>query len=158
MISLAVISIFLPIKNIVSAYDLKPDSRNLSLMWIKANVLYNSIIFVPTELDLDTRELEENYEIKYFEGLELTDDFREAIPGAYVLVPHYGYDPRGRGGKRISFRLNASFKNIRKLVEFGKSPVLVNYSRPVPAGNPKFYIGKIRPSTKSHSSQEDKNG
>jgi len=144
LIVTAVILIFLPIQKIASAYDLKPDSRNLSLKWIEANVLYDSIIFVPTELDLDTSELEKNYKIKYFEGLKLTDDFSESIPGSYVLVPFYGYDSRDSDGKEISSRLNRSFKNIVKIVEFGKSPVLVSYSRPVPAGNPKFYIGETR--------------
>ena len=35
----AIIFIFLPIQNIVSAYNLKPDSRNLSINWIDTNVL-----------------------------------------------------------------------------------------------------------------------
>ncbi len=140
----AIISIFLPIKKIVSAYDLKPDSRNLSINWIDSNVPPGSIIFVPEELDLDTRELEKKYKIKYFDGMKLKSKFSVPFSGAYVLIPHYGYDPRKKKGKEISDRLNRSFRNIDKIVAFGKMPVLVNYSRPVPKGNPKFYIGKIQ--------------
>ena len=141
----AIISIFLPIQKIIDAYDLKPDSRNLSLNWINSNLPRGTIIFVPIELDLDIRELAKKYRLTYFEGLELKSDFQGFPSGSYVLIPQYGYDNRNPSGEEISSRLNASFENISKIAEFGNKPVLVNYPRTaVPAGDPKFYIGKIQ--------------
>jgi len=141
----AIISIFLPMQKIINAYDLKPDSRNLSIKWTKSNIPLGSIIFVPKELDLDTRELEKKYRIRYFKGLKSTGSFQECLSGSYIFIPHYGYDNRYPSGEEISSRLNESFQNIHKIVKFGNRPVLVNYPRTaVPEGNPEFYIGKIQ--------------
>jgi 4-amino-4-deoxy-L-arabinose transferase-like glycosyltransferase len=140
----AIISILLPIESLRSAYDLKPDSRNLASHWLESNLALDSVILVPEELDLDTRRLKEKYRIQYFNGLKINGIFPEHLSGTCVLVPYYGSDPRDPNGKKISSRLNASFKNIDKIIEFGKQPVLVNYHRAVPAGNPKFYIGRIQ--------------
>jgi 4-amino-4-deoxy-L-arabinose transferase-like glycosyltransferase len=144
LLIIAVISIPLPIESLKSAYDLKPDSRNLASHWLESNLALDSVILVPEELDLDTRELKEKYRVQYFNGLNAEWNFPEHLSGAYVLVPYYGYDLRDPNGKEVSSRLNTSFKNIDKIVEFGKQPVLVNYHRAVPAGNPKFFIGRIR--------------
>lgn len=139
-----IIAISLPVKSIVNAYDLKPDSRNLSIHWIKTNLPLNSKIFIPQELDLDTRKLEKAYKIRYFNGLKLRGNFKESILSSYVLIPYYGYDKRKPAGREKALQCNRFFKEFDKIVEFGKKPVLVNYYRAVPTGNPKFYIGRIR--------------
>jgi len=139
-----IIAISLPVKSIVNAYNLKPDSRNLSIHWIKTNLPLNSKIFIPQELDLDTRKLEKAYKIRYFNGLKLRGNFQESILSSYVLIPYYGYDKRKPAGREKALQCNRFFKEFDKIVEFGKKPVLVNYYRAVPTGNPKFYIGRIR--------------
>lgn len=139
-----IIAISLPVKSIVNAYDFKPDSRNLSIHWIKTNLPLNSKIFIPQELDLDTRKLEKAYKIRHFNGLKLRGNFKESILSSYVLIPYYGYDQRKPAGREIALQRNRFFKEFDKIVEFGKKPVLVNYYRAVPTGNPKFYIGRIR--------------
>jgi len=138
------IAIFLPWQNIIELYDLKPDSRNLAVTWIEKNVPQGEPIFIPEELDLDSRELEKEYQINFYDGLKLKGFFPRSLPGAFVLIPDYGYDDRRPNGKKVSSRLNSSFRNIDKIIEFGKQPVLVNYFRAVPKGNPKFSIGKIQ--------------
>ncbi len=139
-----IIAIFLPWQKIIDLYDLKQDSRNLAVTWIKETVPQGETIFIPEELDLDSRELEKEYQINFYEGLKLKRSFPRSLPGAFVLIPDYGYDERRPKGKKLSSRLNSSFKNIDKIIEFGKRPVLVNYFRAVPKGNPKFFIGKIQ--------------
>ena len=144
LLIVAIISILLPIEDIKNAYDLKPDSRNLASYWLESNLPHDSIILVPEELDLDTRGLKEKYRIQYIDGLKVKWNFPEHLSGAYVLVPYYGYDLRDPNGKEVSSKLNISFKNVDKIIEFGNQPVLVNYHRAVPAGNPKFFIGRIQ--------------
>jgi 4-amino-4-deoxy-L-arabinose transferase-like glycosyltransferase len=143
LLIVAAVTAFLPREKIIQAYNLKPDSRNLARDWIGSNVPPGSMIYVPQELDWDTRGLEKLYRMIFYHPLSAKGDLPQFSSGSYVLVPHYGYDRRGLNGKRISSRLNARFETIDKVAEFGKNPVLVNYSRPVPAGNPKFSIGKI---------------
>lgn len=139
-----IILVFLPVQEILNAYDLKPDSRNLAIDWIESNAPFDSKIFVPEELGLDTRKLENHYEIRHFEGLKLKASFQKFLPGSYVLVPYYGYDDRHPEAREISDKLNKSLKSFNRIVLFGKSPVLVNYPASSPMGNPRFYIAKIQ--------------
>ncbi len=141
---LIIITGFMPKQKVINAYNLEPDSRNKSISWVKVNIPPDSVILIPHELFLDTRELEKKYKIRFFEGLKLKKTFLKKINSAYIFIPFYGYDSRKPIGKKKVSRLNSSFENINKLVEFGQQPVLINAIRTVPFGNPKFYIGKIR--------------
>ncbi len=144
LFAVIVILVFLPVQEILNAYDLKPDSRNLAIAWIESNAPFDSKIFVPEELGLDTRKLENHYEIRHFDGLKSKARSQEFLPGSYVLIPYYGYDDRHPEAREISEKLNKSLKNFNRIVLFGKRPVLVNYPAPSPMGNPRFYIVKIQ--------------
>ena len=144
ILTAAAILIFLPFKRILNAYDLKPDSRNAALGWIESNVPPNSTVFIAQELGLDTRELKDSYDIRLYDGFKSRGGFQEFLPGAYVFFPHYGHDDRFPEQQELSFKLNESFKNMKKIFSFGKRPVLVNYPIPSPMGNPRFYVAKYK--------------
>lgn len=136
----------LPRQKVIKAYNLEPDSRNKSISWVKSNIPPGSVILIPNELYLDTRELEKEYKIRFFDGLKVKSAYPKKLTRGYIFIPYYGYDPRKPKGKKKASRLNAFFGNLDKLTEFGQQPVLVNSPRTVPFGNPKFFIAKIRQS------------
>jgi len=126
----------------------KPDSRIQAVGWVRENLPPGSRLVVPEELSMDTRPLEGDYEIVHLAFKDLwEDDFYakiEDLDDPYILMPRFGYDARKPGGQEVADRLNSFAEAIEPLESFAGRKVLVNYSVPVPHGNPAFSIGQVK--------------
>ncbi|MBI4878710.1 MAG: glycosyltransferase family 39 protein [Planctomycetes bacterium] len=72
------------------AYDLSPDSRNLASDWIRAHAAPGSTVFVPEELEMDCRPLQD-YDVRAFKLVGRPEDVLRAARsdqrGVYFLAP-----------------------------------------------------------------------
>jgi hypothetical protein len=55
------------------------------------------------------------------------------------MAPQWGADERF-AGRELAQTLNEISGHWRVVARFGANPVLVNYSQPVPSGNPAFAL------------------
>jgi hypothetical protein len=139
-------AIALPWHHIADAYDLTPDSRNLAVRWIEEHVSPGATIFVPSELGLQTRSLQNRYRVLSIRFAQVASSGLDRDDGAYVLLPRYGFDSRRLSGKVLADARNAAVEqlNARVVADFGTAPVTVRYPEPVAGGNPSIRIAVLR--------------
>jgi hypothetical protein len=126
------------------------DSRKVAEAWIEQRIPKEWAVIIPGQLGFDSRRLKaegRNVAEVDMQSARDPDAFQSLLLGAnsgaaIVLVPRWGADQRFQG-QNIADALNVAAKNLRVMKTFGSNPVLVNYSAPVPWGDPAFSIAAI---------------
>ena len=125
-----------------------PESRILTVAWIKDNIPSDRTILVPEELELDARPLKaRGYEIRMakfsaLDSAEEIDALIHEVPGpVVVLVPTWGIDHRFPGAE-LAVALNEAARDVRlkPLKSYRGRNLQVNYPRPIRHGNPAISI------------------
>jgi hypothetical protein len=125
----------------------EPDSRLRAVQWVRTNVPKGASLVVPSELEMDTTPLQDDYQVytRNFKQLKETtfDVLYTLLKEPYFLLPDFAvYDADGLTTKDL--KLLEEFKQkSRAAVAFEGNKVLRNYYRPVPAGNPAFSIDQM---------------
>jgi hypothetical protein len=128
----------------------RTDSRTLAQQWIEDKVPEGWAVVVPSELgvDLDAIVKATGRKIAVVDLRSATDRpaLERLVAGvpkpAVVMVPRFGADQRFGGGEAAE-TLNQLTAHWRVVTSFGTNPVLVNYSQPVPSGNPAFALAVL---------------
>jgi hypothetical protein len=129
-----------PPGHIVDQFRDRTDSRNLALTWMEKELPPDWTVVIPDELGMDVdrvQRVRRRVMVVDFQGQPI-DEQLEAIPKpAVLLVPQWGADARFPQAE-VADALNEAGRRWRVVRTFGANPVLVNYSQPVPSGNPAF--------------------
>jgi len=150
MILAAVCLIFFPVPRLVKWTMAKPDSRNLAETWIRENIEHTSTVIIPEELAMNVEPLKKDYTIFQwsFKEYKKKDDFISTVrahENPYIIMPVFGCDPRKDAGRNQAKTLNTFCAEADTLTNrLGENRILINYSVPVPQGDPQLYIGQIR--------------
>ncbi len=127
------VGLSLPWSQIRVAYELSPDSRNVAVAWMTANIPEGSILLVPRELEMDTRDLT-SYKVVEYSLKRATRAAIDALltrhEGAYAVIPRTGLSKWDSLFRRFA---NAGNR-------FGRTSVQVDSARPVRGGDPCFWI------------------
>lgn len=127
----------------------RTDSRNAATQWIEDKLPPGTTVVVPRQLSFDTRPLEARG--THVVGVDLqaavsVDAFQQLLQQAggpaLLLLPRWAADDRFEG-KEVAARLNEIGRMLKPIVRFGSNPVLVNYTEPVPWGDPEFGLAPI---------------
>lgn len=145
-----VLLIAVPVWHLRDHWRDQTDSRTRATRWMEADLPADWAIVLPEELGLDPRPLRGagRNVIEFHLQKTLTPDaVRQAlaeVPSpAVILVPRFGADDRFRGAD-VAPALNQLTASWRVLRRYEGNDVLVNYSHPVPSGNPAFAIAVIK--------------
>ncbi len=125
------------------------DSRNEAQAWLQERIPAEWGIVIPAQLRFDARALKAK-------GARVTEvDLQGAPTGgalnallgqtpgpAVILVPRWGADSRFPG-QDLADTLNRLRGGWQVMKTFGANPVLVNYSEPVPSGDPAFDVAVL---------------
>jgi len=129
---------FTPVDNFLNTTTVQPDSRVLSVDWIKNNIAKNSTIIIPEELGFDKRPLQRNYHIVEWPMKELNENtfFKEMITfrNPHVLMPFFCHDRRhnpNNSSAELAYRLNNFFKHLNVLKVFPGNYRKESYYEPV---------------------------
>jgi len=149
-LALLILAFTLPFMSLRSNFEIAMDSRNEVTTWIQNNVDKNAVIVIPKDLRMDSRSLEKQYTVQVLERKKINFKYLHSQyikKNHYILIPAYGFDSRGRKGRRKAGFFNAQFdalkNNLMLMQTFGSNKVLLNYSEPVPHGNPRFNLMKV---------------
>jgi len=146
---IAAFMLVFPVDRTVKWAQAKADSRKLALKWIAENVEKRSIIIVPEELSIDIRPLRKDYFVRTWKFEDLGkgefDQRVKHLDNPYILLPFFGVDKRrGFSGEDLE-KLNNLVGDVDTLKTFHTDQsVLINFSFPVPWGNPTFSIGRLK--------------
>lgn len=133
------------------------DSRLRAVQWVRANVPKGVALVVPSELEMDTAPLRDDYQVYTRDFKQLKETTFETLTGLlkepYFLVPDFAvYNADGLAAKDL--KLLEEFKEkFRGSADFAGSKVLRNYYCSLPAGNPAFSIGQME--TKAQEGQAE---
>jgi hypothetical protein len=148
-VGLLLIAAALPFAHVADAFRDRTDSRKLAQRWILESLPREWSIVVPAQLSFDVDFLESTgWRVKVVDLQSARDSgglhqLLDGIPKpAIILAPEWGADSRFPGGE-ITPVLNELTRRWRVVKTFGTNPVLVNYSHPVPSGNPAFAIAVV---------------
>jgi hypothetical protein len=138
----------LPPWHVRDAFRDTTDSRTVAQAWIAEHIPPDWTVVVPPELGMDVRPLEAR-------GMKIAIADVGADPAAVpaqianvsgtaavVLVPRWAADER-YPGRETAERRNELARAWRIVASFGSHPVLVNYTQPVPEGDPAFGIATL---------------
>jgi hypothetical protein len=136
----------LPWSSIVSAYSVRPDSRNLVTHWVQNHVPRGAAIVLAKELAMNAGSLRSGYNVVEVPlwGLD-----RDTVPNnadAFWLIPIFGRDRRTPVDS--SFRtsiLTYGQERFEVLERFGANFVLLHYYEPAAAGDPMLVIARLSP-------------
>jgi hypothetical protein len=139
-----------PPLRVVDQFRDRTDSRKLAQQWIEEKLPSGWAVVVPSELgvDLDAMMKGTGRKIAVVNLRSATDRaglyrlVAEVPRPAVVMVPRFGADERFSGGEAAA-TLNHLTTHWRVVTSFGTNPVLVNYSQPVPSGNPAFTLAVL---------------
>jgi hypothetical protein len=128
----------------------QPDARHLAVQWIRENVSTGSALFIPRELALDTRPLEDEYEVTEFRLMGsstsgLVAEARE-LGDPYILMPRLVPVHRLIGTDSwVVESVDTANGHLRLLdvaIIMGEHEVLVDELKTV-ARNPEILIGTL---------------
>jgi hypothetical protein len=128
----------------------RTDSRTLVQAWVRDRLPPEWFIAAPSQLGLDTDAfLKATGRRVAVVNLRSARDeeslrrlFHDVPRPAVVLAPRWDADERFPG-QEVAPLLNELTRSWRVVETFGANPVLVNYSQPVPSGNPAFAVAVI---------------
>jgi hypothetical protein len=149
-VTLAVGAAAVPPLHVADQFRDRTDSRKLAQAWFEEKLPKGWAIVVPGDLGLDLDALMKAtgrkisvIDLKTATDRAALDRILEGVPKpAIIMLPRWGADVRFSGAERAD-ALNAVASHWRIVTEFGANPVLVNYSQPVPSGNPAFALAVL---------------
>jgi hypothetical protein len=148
--ALAVAIAAVPLWHLAGSLRDRTDSRTLAQEWLRERIPREWTIVVPSQLAFDPRPLEASgWRVKVIDLQQAQDGgavigLVSDVPSpAVILVPRWGADSRFPGQQAASV-LNHITRGWRVMKTFGTNDVLVNYSHPVPEGDPAFAVAVLK--------------
>jgi hypothetical protein len=147
MVGLLLVAAAVPFAHVADQFRDRTDSRKLALTWIQERLPPEWSIVVPSQLGVDTDTLIKatgrRVMVVDLQSARDSSALHQLLRGisqpAVIMAPRWGADPRFPG-RDVAPVLNEVTRHWRIVKTFGANPVLVNYSQPVPSGNPAFVI------------------
>jgi hypothetical protein len=140
----------IPFDHLVDPFRDRTDSRTVARAWVSERLPPGWSIVVPSQLGVDTdaflKATGRHVTVVDLQSARSEDALQRLLGGiprpAVVLAPRWGADERFPG-QDVAPLLNDLTRSWRIVETFGVNPVLVNYSQPVPSGNPAFAIAVL---------------
>lgn len=150
LVGALLVLVTVPLWHLPRALRVRTDSRTRAVAWLQEHLVGEWTIIVPKQLAFDARELERRGRRVVEVDLQsartpeaIASALAVAPRPAVVLVPRWGGDPRYRNAE-VADVLNDLARRWSPIESFGTNPVLVNYTHPVPRGNPAFFVAPAK--------------
>lgn len=143
--ALALTLLVVPWWHVPAALRDRTDSRNAAVEWLSPRLPPGTTVLVPTQLAFDTRTLAAGgtrvvaVDLQAAASVDAFQRVLESSGPSLLLLPRWGADARFPGGE-LAATLNGLGGMLKPVASFGANPILVNYTEPVPWGDPAFGI------------------
>ena len=149
-VALLLLTVAVPLWHVTDQFRDRTDSRTRVQRWIQEQLPPDWSIVVPSQLgvDLDRFVKATGRRVTPVDLQSARDQaaVRQLLAGipkpAVIMAPRWDADPRFPG-RDVAPVLNDLTRHWRVVKTFGTNPVLVNYSQPVPSGDPAFAVAVL---------------
>jgi len=149
-LGLALVAAAIPAGHLAEALGDHTDSRTVARNWIRDRLPPEWSIVAPSQLGIDAdaflKATGRTVTVVDLRAARSPDALQQVLGDvprpAVVMVPRWAADDRF-GGQNLAPLLNDLTLSWRVVETFGANPVLVNYSQPVPSGNPAFALAVL---------------
>lgn len=147
-IMIGVIFLLFPAHRAFKKWEKPPDTRTTAAAWIEKNVKPGTVLVIPSEMGMDTTELEKNYAIytPYFDTMAPNWFYHldRILERPCFVYPWFDAERDHHLDFYQSGQLRELRKNIREEFSLQGLSVNLDYYYPLPKGNPELSIGWLK--------------
>ncbi|MCP4155437.1 MAG: hypothetical protein GY757_47375, partial [bacterium] len=126
----------------------QPDSRQQAVQWLQTNAQKKSTLVIPTELEMDLTTIPREFKLYPCKLANLTENTFDnpavILDNPYYLIPTHGQTGKNKITEKQVDKINRLSERLDIQTTIKGHPIMVDYIRKLPQGNPQIAIGTLK--------------